>query len=330
MQFLILTISKSKSKTFNSMKMSDDNGTSDEIISDNTKFWVYLIFLIPSIICSLLFIIYIIYNRTVRHAVHNHVITVVLLIGLFYQVTLYPWMLYSYHYQGIWSRSLLFCTLWEFIDWGVYFTQTILVAWASIERHILVFHDRWVATKWKRFFVHYLSLITLFTYCLSFYIIVGFFPPCENLINDSNMACTDFCFAEIYGLYMWDLIFHQTLPNLIIFVFSIALIVRVLYRKYRIHRAIHWRKNRKMIIQLLSIASLYLIFAFPMTLMNLLYQFGLSYDTGVELYEYLLFFNYVMLLFLPMICLLSLPELHNKIKRFLHLQWHRQIGPSTR
>ena len=302
----------------------------DEIIPEAVKFWVYLIVLIPSIVCSLIFLIYVIFNRTARNAIHNHVIAIVIFIGFIYQVTLYPWTIYYHHYEGVWNRSMTFCTIWAFLDWGVYFIQTILFAWGTIERHILIFHDGWVSTKMKRFLVHYLPLLLLSVYSLVFYIVVTFFPSCENTWDNTDMICAHLCFAQTYGLYMWDVIVHQTLPNVIIVIFSVALLVRILYRKYRIHQVIQWRKHRKMTIQLLSISILYLFFAFPIALMNLMYYCGLSEDLGLEFYEYLLFFNYLMLLFLPFVCVLSIPELFSQIKRFLRLpRRNHSVAPTV-
>jgi hypothetical protein len=130
----------------------------------------------------------------------------------------------------------------------------------------------------KRFFVHYLSLILLLTYCIIFYVVDSFFLYCENFFDDSYMICI--------ALYMWDAIVHQALPNLIIVVFSIALLARILYQKHRIHWAIQWRKYRTMIVQLLSISILYLIFAFPLTLMNLMYLCDFPDDAAGNFYEY--------------------------------------------
>jgi hypothetical protein len=314
--------------------MFSENDTSvnifGDVISNTVTFWVYLIFLIPSIIGSLSFICYVLFNRIVRNAMHNHVITIVIFIGLIYQVTIYPWMLYYYRYEGIWHRSVIFCTIWSFIDWGLYFIQTILFAWATVERHILIFHEKWVSTRMKRFFIHYLPLLIILIYTLVFYIVVSFFPSCENLFDDSSMICVEFCFTQNYALYMWDAIVHQTLPNLIIVVFSVALIARILYQKHRINRSIRWRNHRKMTVQLSSISILYLIFAFPLTLMNLMYLCGLPYDVGDTFYDYLLFFNYLMMLFLPLVCLLSLPEFPTKIKHILHLRCQARIVAPTR
>ena len=264
------------------------------------------------------------------HSIHNHAIAIVIFIGLIYQVTLYPWMLEYYQYEGIWNRSTMFCTIWGFFDWGVYYVQMMLFAWATIERHILIFHDKWVSTRMKRVFVHYLPLLVLSIYSLVFYTIVSFFPACENTFDNFDIVCVQFCFSQTNAFYIWDVLFHQTLPNLIIVIFSTALLVRILYRKYRIHQGIQWRKHRKMTIQLLSISILYLFFAFPITLMNLLYFCGISFNLTVEFYECLLFLNYLMLLFLPFTCVLSLPELLTQIKRILHLRRrNHQVVPTV-
>jgi len=68
-----------------------------------------------------------------------------------------------------------------FMDLGMFSLRDFLMAWASIERHILVFHDQWVSTPKKRFFIHYLPLASIVIYIFTLYIIVLFFPPCQNI-----------------------------------------------------------------------------------------------------------------------------------------------------
>ena len=166
------------------------------MISIHVKFWFYLIMLIPSIICSIAVLCFLLFNRTDRHALNNQIIILLLVIGLICEVTIYPWMLYYYRSNGMWERSPIFCLIWAFIDWGLYITYTILFAWATIERHILIFHDAWIKTKIKRFFVHYLPMILLLLYCFLFHIVVQLFPPCENLF-DFDMICVYFCLYSI-------------------------------------------------------------------------------------------------------------------------------------
>jgi len=244
-------------------------------------------------------------------------------------VTIYPWMLYYYKHRNDWQRSYIFCSIWGFIDWGLYITQSILFAWASIERHILIFHDGLVSTRKKRFFVHYLPLIVLLPYCLIFYSIIYYFPPCKNFFNDLDMICVRSClFQDNAVINMWETIAHQILPTLIIIIFSIALLLRVLRQKHRIHHVIQWRKHRKMTIQLLSISFLYLVFSFPNTIMVLMYICGLTEQIGGEAQLYVEFFSYLVILLFPFVCILPLPELQKKIMKILHLQRRgRSIHP---
>ena len=118
---------------------------------------------------------------------------------------------------------------------------------------------------------------------------------------------------------MWDALVHQTLPNVVIAVFSMALLARVLWRKYQVQHRIQWRRHRKMTVQLLSISLLYLIFAFPLTLMNLMYICCLPANVGGEVWDYFLLFNYGLLLFVPFACTLSLPQLRKKLRVTLRL-----------
>jgi hypothetical protein len=294
------------------------------------KFWSYLIFLIPSIICSLFILYYLLVRRTPRHALNNHVIILLLLLGLICEVTNYPWMLYYYYYDGVWERSPMFCTIWAFLDWAIYATQTMLFAWATIERHFLIFHDQWLSTRKKRFFIHYLPPIVLLLYCLVFYIIVDFFPPCENIQFDVDMICVYFCLYGTYQLYMWQTIVHQILPNLVIVLFSIALAVRILWQKHRMHQPIYWRRHRKMTVQLLSISFLYLIFSFPFILVTVMYLCGLLYSVYGDFLPYADFSSYFILLLFPFVCVLSLPELRAKIKNIFRFRRHaRALGSAV-
>ncbi|CAF1134829.1 unnamed protein product [Adineta steineri] len=296
------------------------------MVPNTLAFWSYLIFLIPSIICSLFVLYHLLFDRVLRHALHNHVIIVVLFIVVIYEITVYPWMLYYYQYQNISGIPNIFCTIRTFLDWNLCITQTILISWAAIERHILIFHDKWVSTKKKRFFIHYLPLIVLVLYCFIFYIIVYFFPPCENLFDHSSLTCVYSCLYDIYAFAIWQTVAHQILPVLIIIVFSTALLLRVIWQKFRIHQSIQWRKYRKMTIQLLSVSLLYLIFYLPLSVAHTILLWNLMDDIYFEFQDYAIYFSYFVIPLFPFVCILSLPELRTKLIHTLHLQ-RRRIVP---
>jgi len=299
------------------------------MLSNTVKFWIYLVLLVPSMICLLFVLYHLLFNRTSRSALNNHVIIVLLLNCLIAEITIYPWILYFYQYKGVWIRSKIFCAIWGYLDWGLYVTQTILFAWATIERYILIFHDGWVSTKKKHFFVYYLPLILLLLYCLVFYIIVFFFPPCQNDYDNSSAFCINACLIYDYIYFMWETIVHQILPALLIIVFSIALFVRVLWQKHRMHQQVQWRKYRKMAIQVLLISLLYLLFFFPYVLYILMLTFGVPNGLLNSFSVYAQFLTYFMTPLLSFVCTLSLPQLQKKLIKIIHFQPKpRRIDPA--
>lgn len=54
------------------------------------------------------------------------------------------------------------------------------MVWLAIERHILIFHDRWISNRRGRFIFHYLPLIILVSYIVLLYITTVFLLLCEN------------------------------------------------------------------------------------------------------------------------------------------------------
>ncbi len=284
------------------------------------KFWLYFIFLVPSILCTLFVLYHLLFDRTLRRSLNNHVIIVLVFTVLFCELTNYPWMLYYYYHVNTWQRSFSFCLIWGFIDWAVYMLQLLLFAWTSIERHILIFHDKWVSTKRKRFFVHYLPVITIVIYWFTFYSYVYFYPSCENTYDGSQMVCVTVCSFNSFSFRAFDTLFNNIFPSITIGIFSVALLLRVFRQKYRMRHQIQWRKHRKMTAQLLSISALYLFITAPWAIIMFLRMCGLPPNAGAAFESYAAFSSYYIVLLFPFVSLLSLPELRIKLKNILHLQ----------
>ena len=281
------------------------------------KFWFLLIVLIPSIFFSLFVISHILLNRTLRSALHNHVIIILLCIGFFCQVTNYPWMLYFYSASDGWVREPTFCVAAVFIDWALYVIQTILFAWATIERHLLIFHDRLVEGKRGRFLFHYLPLAILLLYGTIYYVNVIIFPPCENISDPTSLQCIIVCFVFIRSLFLYEAFAHQIAPVFIIVISSLLLLVRVICQKHHLHQAIQWRRYRKMTIQLLSISSLYIIFSLPLAIVLFIRMYCEPSSMIADALDLANFLSYFPLLFVPGVCSISIPELRLKLKRLI-------------
>ena len=297
---------------------------------ETVKFWSFLLVLIPSTLCTLFVLYYLLFNRALRYALHNHVLIILLLICLIAEVTIYPWMLYFYQMRDLWERPFIFCVIWGFLDWGLYVVHTMLFAWATVERHILIFHDGWLSTKKRRFFIHYFPVIFLLLYLFIFYIVIYFFPPCENYSDPSSPVCMFPCLYYNYILSMWDYIVEQILPTLTIIVCSFGLLVRVLWQNVRMRRTIRWRKHRKMAVQLLSISFVYLLLLLPYAIVYIVRVCGLSSPLITDFSKYTVFISYFILLLFPFVCAFSLPELQTKVRNLFHLRPHiRRIRPVT-
>jgi len=294
------------------------------LLTNNTKFWALLIVLILSTMCSLFTLYHLFFDHTLRKIRNNHIVAIVLLVGLICQVTNYPWMIYYYRVEGNWQRSSIFCGIWSYIDWTFYVLQTMLFAWATIERHILIFHDHWMRTKTRQIFIHYLPPLIVIVYCIVFYILVDTLAPCENWYNTGWMRCMFFCISLDYNFWVFETLVHQLIPCSFIVIFSIALIVRVIWTKIRAHQPIQWRKQRKMTVQLLGISFNYLIFYFPYTCYFFISLWGNTSNLSSDLVSFLDFFSYFMMLGLPFACMLSLPDLAKRLERMLRCGRQRQ------
>jgi hypothetical protein len=187
----------------------------------------------------------------------------------------------------IWPQTPAICQLGWFVGDGYIDTMTIRVAWASFERHILIFH---------------VTLIII--YCPFYYLIVEGFPPCKN----TESWCSSFCLYQNKIL-----VIHDILATILVVMFSISLIIRVIYH----HR------HRKIIIIFLSISAIYLLFNLPMMILKLVQLCGLSENIVERLQPYFDFLNYFVFILYPFICLGTMP------KKFSSQRQRRLIGPTA-
>jgi hypothetical protein len=315
----------------NNSSENDENTFQDsEInISRTVRFWLLLLLDIPSIICSLLLLFHLFINKTLRSRLTNHVIIVLLIIGLVIELVDIPFHL-SFLHLGIIQPCLPFmCIIWWFMDIALYSGCTEIMAWGSIDRYLLIFHDRMFLNKKNRFLFHYLPLLILLLYILIFYIIAIIFPPCINTYDYTLPVCNDFpCYLNDPILGIIDSIINNILPTIVISLSSLVLLIRVYYQKRRLHRRHLWRKQRKMIIQLLCSCVLYLVPNLPLNSFFFLHLCGLPKNIGVKPQLYFDFLCYFVILLYPFVCLSSVSEQRKKLKwrGFLLLRPARQVA----
>ena len=125
----------------NSNSSDDDDLDEKSVIPPTIRFWILLILSIPSIICSFLVLWLLLSNREQRRSLNQRIIIIQLIGGLIFLLTHVPIYLSYLRLGYVWPQTPAMCQLCWFVGDTYNDTMTILMAWASFERHILVFHD---------------------------------------------------------------------------------------------------------------------------------------------------------------------------------------------
>lgn len=268
------------------------------------------------------------FTRSLREALNNHVIVVLLLIDLFIETITFPLMITYYGLSGNLHASPPYSQLWSYTILGFFPTQTIVFAWCTIERHILVFHNHWFTNKRNRIFLHYIPLIIVPLYCFIYFAVSlsNIYPICAYLnIQSTVLGIYAPCFAFIVTHFKVDLILHQIMPILIIIISTFALFYRFLRQKARARQPVELKKQRKLIVQAVSIFIIFGIFQFPWIIVKFCGLFGLSFPI-VE--NYMTFLQCYVIFLFPFVCLGTIPDIGKKMKIFLCCKNRQQrIGP---
>jgi hypothetical protein len=171
----------------------------DDTISplSQVKFWILLILSIPSIICSLIVFIYFYQRRHKNVSLHQH-LTLILVVISFLQITtdIFFSMLY-YRYGKVVPASDIFCTWWNWWEYSLSGNLLYTMAWGSIERHFLVFHNSLMNTKRKRLIFHFLPASIACVYPTLFYLAVIVFSSCANQWDYDTVRSHLKCFERI-------------------------------------------------------------------------------------------------------------------------------------
>ncbi|CAF1540954.1 unnamed protein product [Adineta ricciae] len=315
------------SDIINSTSSDSLNAAATIRVPQVVRFWYFLCWDILSLSTTLFNLYFLLFDRTLRRAFHNHIFIVLLFICLIDEIFTVPCFIRNDATTTPWQAPYDFYLFWAFLEYFLYSLQIGLFSWATVERHILIFYDRWLGTSKKRFLFHYFPIIFIISYSLTYHIIVYFGISCDAIFDAFlNGGLYAPCAFTRTPLGTWDLIAHQLIPTLTILISSVALILRVQWQKTRAHRIIDWRKQRKMLIQLISTSIIYLLFNAPWVGIILAYQFGLPGNVAVYGMVYAKFLWYDITFLFPFVTCSSLPELRNKAKqKLLFWKQHRQV-----
>ena len=191
-------------------------------LSYSARSSLFAALIVPSILVSIFVLYHFLRNQALRSALNNHAIILLLFFGLFDTIT---------------------DIAWTYLSSTLYIAVHILMAWASIERHILIFYPNWFGTRRKRLYFHYLPLVVCILYPAIFYFLIIIALPCDAPFNYTYRDCGRYaCVTNVSWIALWDSIGHYIMPAFITVIFSVILFVRIFYRRHRARRRIDWKK----------------------------------------------------------------------------------------
>ncbi|CAF1137733.1 unnamed protein product [Adineta steineri] len=116
----------------------------ETVTSRTIKFILILICQLLSISCSIFLLFHLITKATLYRALHNHTIIALVIVSFFQTISDLPMSL-DYLRIGQASSSI-FCLMWNFFALSNYAVGIWVMTWASLERHLLIFHDHLIGT----------------------------------------------------------------------------------------------------------------------------------------------------------------------------------------
>ena len=278
------------------------------------RFILLLCCLLPSIVCFVFVFILLFKTQqiTPKHLQHHFIFALLLVNFIFITTELPITLLYSYQgYAPLQSDQ--FCSFWIAYNYGIYVVGLYLMAFGSIERYFLVFHDGFVR-RW-RYFVHYPGILICIIYPLIFYSVTVNIYPCENAYFYDAYVCGGACFQFQAIIGTTDYIINAVTPPCLITLGNMILLIRVIKQKQTMKVANTWRKNRLMSIQLVSISILYFLIWIPFVTISLIRLFHDPFflqDVTLLILNYCL---YICPLASPFISLIGLPVVRQSLKR---------------
>ena len=297
---------------------------------DMVKFTLLLVFAIPAVFVSILIFIYFATHPRERSKPQNHVWFILLFVS-FLQIIIHIPMSLSFYYLGLVRPATNgYCVWWNWFEHVTAGISLILMAWASIQRHLFIFYPTFlVGGAWKKWMYHRIPIILCISWTLSWYfVLIVISPNCTStwsfhIIICGVLPCFTTVYNSIYGVL--DTTFTIVTPVSLIILANIALVIRVIYEKISHHQAVHWGRHRKMVLQLWCISTFYLAVWLPaaVTLFVRLVAIPTFLDGQIGVLIYAT--NFTPLL-LPFVCLCVFPEISKTIHNVLRRRGRNRIG----
>ena len=270
---------------------------------------------IPSILCSIFTLTQLLLNQNLLRILHNHTPLILLVISALDSSISHPLTLNYLRLSRVVPSTDAMCLFWNYANSIFTVSTHWTLAWGSLERHLLIFQSNWFYTQRGRMLFHYIPLFfTTFLYPVSANILVILLYPCQNQFNMRSLFCGFPCSLKIPSVALYTRLAHQFIPVFVIAGLTVTLLVRVIKKRRQVqNNQVNWRRYRRMIIQLLLLASLFLSLTVPATTVSIIQNCCLpTFAVAIQV-SYLNFLARFLTLFMPFVCLSLLPEIWRKL-----------------
>lgn len=270
------------------------------------RFWVLFSLQLCSIVCFLFLFRRFVFKRRIEQTIHHHVV-VVLIVTSFIFVTSVLSISLAYMYRSyVIPSTHLFCSIWTWFHYSVNIINLFLMGFASIERHWLIFHPSLIQTQSRRIVFHYCPIVFCLVYPPTFYALALFVHQCENDYNFTQLLCTWPCYFYNPNWARVDLFFNNYTPLVTIPLACTSLYIRVFIQKHKLkQQPFKWSRDKKLILQIWAISTLYLAMWMPIQLTGLINTYWDPSFMLQEQIDYMYLFPYLIHIFYPFIVLLS-------------------------
>jgi hypothetical protein len=289
--------------------------------TNRIKFWILLSLQLLSIPCFIYVFLQFFYKKQLRQNIHNHVILLLLIVSfLFVTIALSLTLAYMYT-SHVRPATHTFCTLWNWLHYSLNIINLFLMAFACIERNWLIFHSKIVKSKGGRFLFHYCPLVFCVIYPPIFYASAMFIYKCVSYYNYTQLLCKRPCYFNNKKWSNVDLFFNNYTPLLSIPIFCTIIYVRVLIQKCILkQQRFKWRRDKKLVLQLWILSSLYIAMWMPLQLCGLINLYWSPTFLLQAQIDYMYLFPYLIHLVYPYIVLLNFHHEMLKCKQAVSVQ----------
>jgi hypothetical protein len=122
------------------------------------------------------------------------------------------------------------------INYTLFLTSLILMAWTSIERYLFIYHERFMLRH--IILLHYAPIVTIILYSIIFYTGSILLYKCQPVYNVHLYVCGGACYQYKLGLRLIDMIINVMGSVITTFVVNLVLIIRHVIQRCYMNRSI--------------------------------------------------------------------------------------------